>query len=253
MKMSVSAREYRNEKQPGLVGFATVKFDDNFVLEQVNVYQKKSGEYYIKLPSISTKMKDEDGNFIEGPDGNYKREQKEVFHPITVDARNDFTKAVVHTIRDNPGKGFVDHDVPGEFKIDNARIYPTNNANVPYQVGFGSVSFGNYVLENVNLKTTKDGDYAVSSVSREKQINEKGDRGYVDYFHAISGEAYAELKEACVASYNANLNNKQADKKSVANDKAAVSSADDFTLNDADFADFEEVLDMTSDNNSKSL
>ncbi|MBR1421856.1 MAG: septation protein SpoVG family protein [Ruminococcus sp.] len=259
MKLTVRANEWKNEKYPGLVGFANVSFDDNYMLEQVAIYQKKSGDYYIKLPSISEKIKDDNGNYIEGPDGNFKKETKEVFHPASVDARNAFTRSIVHAIRDNPGKECVDENFLGDFKIDTARIYPSTLDN-NNQVGFGSVSFGDFILENVSLRKKKDSDdLYVSSVSRLRDTKDKDTgeikKAYVDYFHPNTPEAAAELKEAVVNSYNENLakgKDKAASAGITADQTNSAAVTNDFDLGEIDMADFEDVLDTTNKNNNNS-
>lgn len=259
MKLTVRANEYRNENNPGLAGFASLNFDDKYVLEQVAIYQKKSGDYYIKLPSISVKIKDENGNFIEGPDGNYKKGSKEIFHPSSVDARNMLTAEIVHAIRDNPGEKCVNNNFMGDFVPNTSRIYPSTNERNNNQVGFGSVSFGDFVLENVSLNKMKDSDdYAVSSTSRQTKVKDKetGEwkSGYSEYFHAITTEAYNELKEEVVASYNANLANGKG--KTAVDSKSAEQSAsvspDAFDVGELDMTDFEDVLDVTEQNKGTS-
>ena len=258
MKISVKANEFTTDRNPNLRGYATVKFDEDFVLEQVAVYQRKDGNYYINLPSISKMKKDENGDYMEGPDGNYLKERAEIFHPTSADARNEFTKAIIHTIRDNPGQGFIEYDVPINFKLDSekTRIYPSNNSRDTKQVGFGSVSFSDFALENVVLRQKNDnsGELYVSSPSRQttvknEQTGKYDEVGYVEYFHAISSDAAAELKAVAVESYNRNLEAKQLDNTAnVAKTNAQSSAFPDLggDLNDDILGDFEDVFDMTN-------
>ena len=101
-------------------------------------------------------------------------------------------------------------------------------------------------------------DYAVSSTSRQTKVKDKetGEwkSGYSEYFHAITTEAYNELKEEVVASYNANLVNGKG--KTAVDSKSAEQSAsvspDAFDVGELDMTDFEDVLDVTEQNKGTS-
>ena len=51
MKISVRATHYTNDNSPQLRGYATVKFDDSYVLESVKIMERQdSNEIFIALP-----------------------------------------------------------------------------------------------------------------------------------------------------------------------------------------------------------
>ena len=51
MKISVRTTHYTNDNSPQLRGYATVKFDDSYVLESVKIMERQdSNEIFIALP-----------------------------------------------------------------------------------------------------------------------------------------------------------------------------------------------------------
>ena len=59
MKISVRTTHYTNDNSPQLRGYATVKFDDSYVLESVKIMERQdSNEIFIALPSLMVRTKD---------------------------------------------------------------------------------------------------------------------------------------------------------------------------------------------------
>lgn len=96
MKISVRTTHYTNDNSPQLRGYATVKFDDSYVLESVKIMERQdSNEIFIALPSLMVRTKDQNGNYVINDNGEYVKEFKEVFHPITAESRKVLNSAIM--------------------------------------------------------------------------------------------------------------------------------------------------------------
>lgn len=96
MKISVRTTHYTNDNSPQLRGYATVKFDDSYVLESVKIMERQdSNEIFIALPSLMVRTKDQNGNYVINDKGEYVKEFKEVFHPITAESRKVLNSAIM--------------------------------------------------------------------------------------------------------------------------------------------------------------
>lgn len=105
MKISVRTTHYTNDNSPQLRGYATVKFDDSYVLESVKIMERQdSNEIFIALPSLMVRTKDQNGNYVINDKGEYVKEFKEVFHPITAESRKVLNSAIMDSFNRNDGK-----------------------------------------------------------------------------------------------------------------------------------------------------
>ena len=57
MKLDISTNHYELENT-NLRGFATIKIDDKYVLENVQIRENGNGELYVALPSISKPVRE---------------------------------------------------------------------------------------------------------------------------------------------------------------------------------------------------
>lgn len=97
MKISVRTTHYTNDNSPQLRGYATVKFDDSYVLESVKIMERQdSNEIFIALPSLMVRTKDQNGNYVINDKGEYVKEFKEVFHPVKAETYNELRDSVVN-------------------------------------------------------------------------------------------------------------------------------------------------------------
>ena len=126
------------------------------------------------------RTKDQNGNYVINDKGEYVKEFKEVFHPITAESRKVLNSAIMDSFSKNDGK------------------YTT--------VEFGNDSF---VLENVQVRNGKSGEYFDSP--KRKVRNEKKTSGYeyVEFFHPVKAETYNELRDSVVNGLNYTRNMKR--------------------------------------------
>lgn len=249
MNIKVSTQPRKEIKyNPSLVGFGQIVFDDKYVLDKVYILQRKNGDYAIELPSISVKKKDENGNYVEKKDGNYAKEDLEVFHPITAMARQELTAAVVHAFRDSCGEKNVPFTITGEFKPDasHSRITPYEQDN---QLAFGSVCFGDFVLERVQLLKKNDGTgNKYSAPSRPAKIKDK-ETGeikevYRDWFFPIDAQARLDLMNAIEKAYNNALIEKADTASAKVSNTMSTSQEQGLSL-----SSFEDVIEAPTQNN----
>ena len=102
MKISVRTTHYTNSNSPQLRGYATVKFDDSYVLESVKIMERQdSNEIFIALPSLMVRTKDQNGNYVINDKGEYVKktsgyEYVEFFHPVKAETYNELRDSVVN-------------------------------------------------------------------------------------------------------------------------------------------------------------
>lgn len=200
MKISVRASHYTNEQiSPNLRGYATIKFDDEYVLEAVKIMENpNNNQLFVSLPSIQVRAKDENGSYIKNEDGEYKKTFKEIFHPITAEARLALNSAVLNSY-ENSGEGnSVFTDVTfGDEKFTPTKAY-MNKSNIKNLTGIGSLIFSDsFVLENVQVKSGKSGEYFDSPKRKVKSRdkNSESEYEYVEFFHPITKETYNQMSE----------------------------------------------------------
>ena len=80
---NVRVKKIDNPKFDSLVGYATITFDDCFVIHNIKIIKcKTTDSYFISMPSIKLK----DGSF------------KDICHPIKTELREEITKVVVERL-----------------------------------------------------------------------------------------------------------------------------------------------------------
>ena len=170
MKISVRTTHYTNDNSPQLRGYATVKFDDSYVLESVKIMERQdSNEIFIALPSLMVRTKDQNGNYVINDKGEYVKEFKEVFHPITAESRKVLNSAIMDSFSKNDGKYTTVEFGNDRFQPTLARIFESSVKDIE---GVGSVIFSDsFVLENVQVRNGKSGEYFDSP--KRKVRNEK--------------------------------------------------------------------------------
>ena len=89
MKISINTRHVDIKENPHIKGYATLKFDDKYVLEAVRIVENKDSQLFVALPSIPVDPEKNDG-----------RDRKEVFHPITEGGRFGLNRAVLKQFAD---------------------------------------------------------------------------------------------------------------------------------------------------------
>lgn len=204
MKISISTKHYENEQTPNLKGYATLKFDDKYILESVKVLEGTDAndqkKLFVALPSIKV-----------DPDKNEGKEWKEFFHPITDKGRQGMTNAILKQfnnpdVKDNT---FMSYDVGDKLSFEpTASAKNFNDYTKENLVGIGSVKFGkDFVCENIQVKTKKevsageDGLY-IDTPNRKVDPAKNDGKEYRAYFHPITAEAAAEFKNVCVNALN---------------------------------------------------
>ena len=252
MKVSIRTNHYENTDMPNLKGFATLTFDDKYVLESVKILEnKEKGELFVALPTIKVNPDKNDGN-----------EYKEFFHPITERGRKGMNDAILKQFND----ASLANNTTKEYDIgDKMSFRPSATEKNFFDytkdniVGIGSVKFGNdYVLENVQIKTKNDGNGVYIDTPNRK----KGD-DFVPYFHPITTEAAADLKEVCVNAFESYKAEKEksydwgegvvverTENNAAAAEKTATTPAMDNMMSDfedIDASEFED-LDLTASN-----
>ena len=150
MKISVRTTHYTNDNSPQLRGYATVKFDDSYVLESVKIMERQdSNEIFIALPSLMVRTKDQNGNYVINDKGEYLKEFNEVFHPITAESRKVLNSAIMDSFSKNDGKYTTVEFGNDRFQPTLARIFESSVKDIE---GVGSVIFSDsFVLENVQV------------------------------------------------------------------------------------------------------
>lgn len=139
MKISVRTTHYTNDNSPQLRGYATVKFDDSYVLESVKIMERQdSNEIFIALPSLMVRTKDQNGNYVINDKGEYVKEFKEVFHPITAESRKVLNSAIMDSFNKNDGKYTTVEFGNDRFQPTLARIFESSVKDIE---GVGSVIF----------------------------------------------------------------------------------------------------------------
>lgn len=208
MKISVRTTHYTNDNSPQLRGYATVKFDDSYVLESVKIMERQdSNEIFIALPSLMVRTKDQNGNYVINDKGEYVKEFKEVFHPITAESRKVLNSAIMDSFSKNDGKYTTVEFGNDRFQPTLARIFESSVKDIE---GVGSVIFSDsFVLENVQARNGKSGEYFDSP--KRKVRNEKKTSGYeyVEFFHPVKAETYNELRDSVVNGLNYTRNMKR--------------------------------------------
>lgn len=207
MKLDIRTTHY-DQENTNLKGFATVKIDDKYVLENIQIRKKDSGELFVALPTISRPVK-ENGEIVM-ENGKPKKEYFSPFHPITADARSDFFGAILERF-EKPEKEFIGYEIPGNFNISKIKANPYEKNNI---VGLAKVGFGDaYILENIVIKSGSNGEYLDLPSYRVKAKDNNGnvvkdENGNdkfecKDMFHPITADAQAELRNSVVSSLNA--------------------------------------------------
>ena len=252
MKISIRTNHYtpsetKENSKVELKGFATLRFDDKYVLDNIRIMEnKEKGTLFVALPTI------------KGRDGDYK----EFFHPITSNTRDALNKAVL-------GQFSSESVVQGDFYTydlgKTATFEPTAKGNNFFDytkdniVGIGSVKFGEWVCENIQIKKMKDKDDVYIDTPNRKD-NSTGE--YKQMFFPITKEASAEFKKVCVDA----LEEYKAEKAKSADwgigvheersvePAPVVENAQDvgaMSIDDMDLSDFEDI-DLSA-SNDKSL
>lgn len=207
MKLDINCNRYENN---GLKGFATVKIDDKYVLERVQIRENVNGELYVALPSFAKPVKDKNGEIVM-ENGEVKKELFPPFHPITAEARNNFFGAILKRFENKSKQGYASYEIPEKSDITKIYAVPYEKDNI---TGIAKVSFGDsFILENITIKQGQSGEYIDLPSYRQKAKDDNGNTittsdGKVKYesrdmFHPITAEAQESLRDAIVNSLDA--------------------------------------------------
>lgn len=243
MNIKITVNPYENEKTK-MLGYATVNFEDKYVLENIKI---KNGQYgrYVELPKYSTPKKDDNGKIIENIYGKPEFEYKDIFHPLNADMNKEFTDAILTEYKNviENGKNTVykgdkrstGYTLSGDFDISRttAGVHSKKNDN-DNLLGMASMGFGNsFILEKIKIKESVSEQNKGNTIIelpkyRTTKTDEHGkpildDKGqntfeYRDAFHAISTEGYSEMFNAVVNAYNGALAVKQTQNTDISQD-----------------------------------
>lgn len=208
MKISINTRHVDIKENPHIKGYATLKFDDKYVLEAVRIVENKdSQQLFVALPSIPVDPEKNDG-----------KDHKEVFHPITEVGRNSLNRNILKQFADaeKDGKNIA-YDIGDRMSFEptaSAKNF-RNAQGGTNTVAFGSVKFGeDFVCDYVSIKKIAERDengettgnytndvYIDTPNRKVKDPEKEGKMKYAPYFHPITAEAAAEFKEVCVKAF----------------------------------------------------
>ena len=216
LKITVTPLKFDN-----FCGYANVTFDDTYALENIRIYEGKNNNQYIKLPSYSAIVKDENGVPKKDDKGNNVLEYKNVFHPITVEAQKELSTAIIEEYKatvkadKNSRKHGGEYNIKGSMQITRAVATPFEREDENIK-GFATVWYGDFALEKIKIKESENGLYlSLPSYSRQvkdkdgnKLVDDKGNNvlEYKDVFHPITAEAHSKLKDAVLTDYNNKTN-----------------------------------------------
>ena len=189
MKISIKTNHFtpadtKEDAKVELKGYATIRFDDKYVLDNVRILEnKEKNTLFVALPTIKTK------------DG----EHKEFFHPITADTRNALNKAVLGQFNsaELEQNEFYAYQLGDKVTFEpSARAKDFFDYTKDNIIGIGSVKFGyDWVCENIQVKEKKDGS-GVYIDTPSRKVEKTGE--YNQMFYPITPEAAAEFKQVCV-------------------------------------------------------
>ncbi len=228
MKMTITINKFEKDN---LKGFANVKFDENYALENVKIKAaQSSGELYVELPRYKR------------TDRNGESEYKDVFHPISSDMRGAFNEAIISAYNqataDSRVFAYAYGDKPLTIKNVGVNLYEKDNMR-----GFANVVFANgFALENVKVKYSEQSQSLYPDLAKYRTAekddtgnivtNEEGETQYVykDCFHPITSNDYKNLRMAVVTAYEAKkaANTLQQLEASAASAAADIGSLDEY-------------------------
>ncbi len=229
MNIKITVNPYNNEKAK-MLGYATVNFEDKYVLENIKIKDGQHGRY-VELPKYSVPKKDDNGKVLVDIYGKTEFERKDIFHPITADMNKEFTEAILteyKNIVDNGrsnvysgDKRSTDYTLSGDFNISRttAGVHEKKNEN-DNLLGMATMSFGNsFMLDRIKVKeSTSEKNAGKEIIELPKyRTTAKDENGkvladeyeYKDAFHAITTEGYNEMYNAVIDSYHNALAVKQ--------------------------------------------
>ena len=253
--------EKRAEAKSDLIGYATLRFDDNYVLDKVQIRERRdNNELFVALPTIPDK---------EG-------KPKEFFHPITPETRTALNKAVLGQFNDENVKqgDYYAYDLGEKVtfkptaKADNFFDFTKENV-----VGIGSVRFGEWVCENISVKRKVERDADGNSIKGKytdelyvdtPKYPKKKDGKITEYqqmFYPVTEEAAAEFKKVCIdaleefkkekaknADWGIGVHEERTNVQSVEKDNVQDAS-DDYS--DIDVSEFEDLVLPASNGRSR--
>lgn len=252
MNITVTINRYEKDN---LRGFANIKFDENYALENVKIKAaQNSDKLYVELPRYKR------------TDRNGESEYKDVFHPISTEMRQAFNEAVLTAYNQSDDNqrvfAFSYGDKPLTIKNVGVNLYEKDNMR-----GFANVVFANgFALENVRVKYSDQSkslypDLAkYRTADKDEQGNIKVDENgetlytYKDIFHPITKDDYNNLRTAVITAYEAKKaahTLKQLDASEAITDKRSSNNddSDNAAVAIGSIDDFKEIFSGVSDDN----
>lgn len=233
MKITITVNKHEVDN---LRGFANIKFDESYALENVKIKESQNGLLYVEMPRYKR----------TGRDG--ETEYRDVFHPISADMRKAFNEAIMSAYSQANDKAKVFAFEYGSEPLVVSRV-STHLYEKDALKAFSNVVFKQgFALENAKVKhSSQSGNLfidlpkyknAAKDESGNLQKDENGDTlyAYRDCFHPISKDAYNTLSSAIIEAYEQKLSQNQFTQITAAEQAVA--------LDIGNLADYEEYTDF---------
>lgn len=195
MNYNVRINEIKNQDS-NVKAFATVTFDDQLVVCNISIVERKSGDgVFVSMPSYRTSMVDEFGI----------PEYKDICFPITSEFHKEFTTSILDAYEalkdgmlDKDGMNFgdgvdgIDYDV--KMRLSDSKEGNSIRA-------YGQVTLDNcFVISNISIVEGKNGEF-ISMPSYKVGNSSK----YRDIAFPITKEFRSELYKKILDSYQNEL------------------------------------------------
>ena len=178
--MNYSIKVFRTKNQEwSTKAYATVTFNNSFVVTGIAVREGKNGGVFVSMPSYKSKAVDDNGNPV----------YKEHCNPTTKEFRDELYGNILKAFEE----GINEYEVKGEN--DNMEIgialNPMSGTNIE---AFGKVYLDKcFVVNNVKVMKSDKGSFVAMPSQLSNRTNEDGKPVYDDIAFPITKEFRAEL------------------------------------------------------------
>lgn len=155
MKIKVTTEKLENSES-SLKGFASIVFNDRYVLNNITIRENKEGQLYVMMPQMNTFRKNEDGIS--------ERTKTDAFFPTTKEAREDLSICVLSSFKNNES---ATYQIDSKLELEGARAYLMDRGTTKAKA---SLSFGDFACPAVYIMESKEGNLFLSNTATERTV-----------------------------------------------------------------------------------
>lgn len=199
--MNITVTTHNNNNEDSFIkGFASVNFNNEFVVNNITICESKDGNLYAKMPQRMSVSRNEKTGLKE-------RVQTASFAPANKEAAAELNAAIIDTFISKES-GVKKYALDCRMEVKGADAYYINDDNSNQKATL-NIDLGDFYVSAAFLHESKNGKNYLRQCATLRRLPSKSgnfEEQYVDNFKPIKSESAKALLDVCTTAYQKKLN-----------------------------------------------